>query len=434
MDSVARIEVEGRLPAARIRESFFAAARAILADPVLDFAAVREARDEHWKAEGASYSYVAEQVYPGDAREPPSIQVRVELRAGGHTLKVEGWSMVPDKLTGTGVELSGMVVELGWPGLATFDAVRMALCEALRSVSGFVDRSGTLPACCRNAEAALDAGDAAGAKALLSRCDVAEAPTQGKSEVFFRSHYYRQRERIAPLSPEEEAERVAHDPHNTGAWRRIAEAGGAGCWHAAEAEWIAAMQRPWDPGVHGAMPPGGSALALLAFAHPDWMWDRPDDCPDTRWWRLGATAAAWESFVPPEVSRVLYDVLDAIGFPDDVRGSWRGTDLRRYWHYGVGPNGEVAPMASVDAGGWLAGVCARPAVSRWPDPPELWQKVVLQIGTHAERLVWIWFQAGEPGRGACVHWKGRLGKPEIALAGSAAWRERALQRIEARTR
>ncbi len=333
---VIALEFGGRVEAERLRAAFFAAARALLDDPGLSFEEVPTEDGQRWAAKGAVFTCRThgDPPQPVDPRCPSGWRLDVALEAGGHRLTASETSILSDAETVIPHALrkvrywmnSPTIVWQRWPGLTTFDAVWAAMVSVLREGVGFRDWTATAYMTCKNAESALEAGDKAGAEALLSRCDPGfERPT-GRVPWAFRKQLYSMLEGIRPLTRDEEAARVDHDPHHTPAWQRVADAGGGGRWQAWEARQVAAMQRPWDRAALAEMPPGGEALALLAMGHPHWPWDRPDPCPSSSWhWTWG-----WR----------LMSLLRLIGFSDSAAAAVVG-DQDISWHWGPGEGNPV---------------------------------------------------------------------------------------------
>ncbi len=426
---VIALEFGGRVEAERLRAAFFAAARALLDDPGLSFEEAPTEDGQRWVAKGAVFTCRThgDPPQPVDPRCPSGWRLDVALEAGGHRLAASETSILSDAETVIPHALrkvrywmnSPTIVWQRWPGLTTFDAVWAAMVSVLREGVGFRDWTATAYMTCKNAESALEAGDKAGAEALLSRCDPGfERPT-GRVPWAFRKQLYSMLEGIRPLTRDEEAARVDHDPHHTPAWQRVADAGGGGRWQAWEARQVAAMQRPWDRAALAEMPPGGEALALLAMGHPHWPWDRPDPCPSSSWhWTWG-----WR----------LMSLLRLIGFSDSAAAAVVGDqDISWHWGYGESGGGESRGLGLHEGapGAWATGVFALQPTPRNPDSPTLWQKTVFVINAPAGRMQWVWFQAGEPGQGMCVHWR-EGANYEFALAGSESWVQNVLRAVDA---
>ena len=115
--------------------------------------------------------------------------------------------------------------------------------------------------------------------------------------------------------------------------------------------------------------------------------------------------------------------LQAIGFSEStIKRLLPSTgEPLAYALYSVSSDGEVVyHKYELTEGKWLAGVIALPVVSRNPQPPLLWQKVSLRIAGPAGILHWVWFQAGEPGRGLCLHVVSN-DRFEFVLTGEEEW-------------
>ncbi len=416
--SYVAIELEGHTDAEQIRNIFFAAARAVLEVDELHFEMATIPNGQRWEAEGAVYTCKCTGDPPQDPvpqRDSPAGTTHLELNVAGYTLRLTYSYLLGTEDARVPLEqrnhyfgMRNSAIVMDWPGLTLFDRIWQSVSKAVDRISNLHDWTATVSRTCKNAEAVMEAGDEAGAESLLSRCVPTFEKPKGVVPAYWRERLYMLLQQIRPLSLEEEGLRVNHAPHCTSLWLSLAEAGGGGGWLAWEAKYIAAMQRPWDPEAHADMPKGGDALGLLAMGHPRWPWVRPEVIPEARW-------------LPIDHNK-LHEILQIIGFSkSDAHDFVPNTqEPLLYSIYNAASNTLDADAPYVLTNDyWWAGVIALQPVSRNPKPPMLWQKIALTIKTTTGPSQWIWFQAGEPGRGLCLH--NSRGPCEIALAGPQDW-------------